>query len=358
MEKSNFKISKNSKNFKITNPTNKYISITLLRGLSVLLIILYHYTSRYNYKTEIIELGVQTIWDIDIWWGAAAVVTFFMMSGFLVGKSLLNQRTTLKSYLINRAFRLYPPFWAGIILTYIILLAYFPNAAVQPKSMLVNFTMIPYFFGYPCVDGAYWTMQIEFFFSLLLGFILFFNNFRLRIILLFLWLSLSFIFFFLPDITILKPVRFLLLPKYSHLFIAGIGAYFIINKKFIYHSYFLLILASFNQILYGESSIHVFFFFITLIILIFTNKIDARIKSTNILVIILSFFATISYSWYLIHQMIGYTVIKELQLGGYYSEYYILIPILITGGIAFIFYRFIELPASSLGKKISSMYFK
>ena len=128
--------------------------------------------------------------------------------------------------------------------------------------------------------------------------------------------------------------------------------------KFIYYSYSILILAGLNQILYGESTIHNIFFFITIIILISTNKIDARIKSSNILIVVFCFFATISYSWYLIHQMIGYTIIKELQLGGYYSDYYILIPILITGGIAFILYRFIEVPTSNLGKKFSSRYLK
>lgn len=333
--------------------TKSYFTITLLRGISVILVILYHFTSRYNTKTSIIDLNAQTTWNLNLWWGYAAVVTFFMMSGFLIGKSLCNQQVSSKSYLINRAVRLYPTFWCGIIITYTILVSFFPSAAISIKSMLVNFTMIPYFFGFPCVDGAYWTMQIEFFFSLIFGIILCFNRIKTRKALLFIWMLLSLLFFFLPDVMILKPIRFLLLPKYSHIFIAGIAAYFMLKKEYSIYFITLLSLSCINQLLYSEDLLFSIFFFISLLILLFTNKIDTHIPHKTIISIILSFFATISYSWYLIHQMIGYTIIKELQLNNYTSEWFIFIPIIITGGIAFCLYRFIEMPTAKIGKKIS-----
>lgn len=336
--------------------TKSYFTITFLRGISVIFVILYHYTSRYNQKSQIVDLNAQTTWDLNIWWGYAAVVTFFMMSGFLIGKSLCNVQITTKTYLINRALRLYPTFWCGIIITYSTLVLFFPSAAISLKSMIVNFTMIPYFFGYPCVDGAYWTMQVEFFFSIMFGIILYFNNVNTRKILLFIWMILSLLFFFLPDTIILKPIRFMLLPKYSHMFIAGIAAYFILKKEFSVFFISLLTLACINQILYSEDILFNVFFFISLFILLITNKIDTYLSNKNLITTFISFFATISYSWYLIHQMIGYTIIKELQINGFNSEWYIFIPITITGGMAFCLYRFIEKPTAEIGKKISLRY--
>lgn len=89
---------------------NNIITISMLRGLSVLLIILYHYTSRYNSKAEIINLGLTTKWDIDISWGCGAIVTFFMMSGFLTGSYFYNKKIATKSYLTNRFLGFIPLF--------------------------------------------------------------------------------------------------------------------------------------------------------------------------------------------------------------------------------------------------------
>ena len=54
-----------------------------LRAVSMILIILYHYTTRYE---EII--GHQVVWSINVPWGCFAVKTFFVMTGYLTFANL------------------------------------------------------------------------------------------------------------------------------------------------------------------------------------------------------------------------------------------------------------------------------
>lgn len=331
-----------------------FISINLLRGVSVILIVLYHYTSRYNQKSEIIELGVQTNWSIDVFWGCAAVVTFFMMSGFLIGGYFDKTMINTKAYVVNRFFRLYPTFWCGVIITYIVLINFFSEAAVSLKAFIFNFTMIPYFFGELCVDGAYWTMQVEFFFSLVMGIILLFGGNKIRRYLLFLWMFLTFIFYFIPDnLFIIKGIRFIISPKYSHMFIGGIASYLIFKRKFLYYSIILLCICSINQILYAESNMHTLFFLISIIIFLSVDFIDKYLSNKNIIIKFFSFIASISYSWYLIHQMIGYAIIKGCVESGITSVLVLFLTMIATAIMAYFLHVGVEKPTATIGKRIS-----
>ena len=334
-----------------------FTSISILRGICVIFVILYHFTSRYNNKSEIIQIGATINWPIDIWWGCGAVATFFMMSGFLVGRYFVNGYITSRAYLTNRAFRLYPTFWVGVLITYITVNTFFPEANVGIKAMIVNLTMIPYFFGQPCVDGAYWTMQVEFFFSILMGCIFFLSSYRIRKTLLVAWMLLTLVFFFIPsDIMIIRAIKFIFTPHYAHMFIAGIASYLILKNGYSKFSVTLLSLCVINQLLYSETNSYNIFFIITLFVFIFTNYIDKYINKENWIVKIFSFFAMISYSWYLIHQMIGYIIIKECILTGLDSEWIILFALIATGFIAYLLNRFVEKPSAKIGKQLSSHF--
>lgn len=64
---------------------NKRIyGLDIIRGISAILIILYHYTTRYN---ESIYTAKEYIhrWPIKVFWGSLAVCTFFLLSGYLSG---------------------------------------------------------------------------------------------------------------------------------------------------------------------------------------------------------------------------------------------------------------------------------
>lgn len=63
--------------------TKRIQEIDYLRAVSMILIILYHYTTRYE---EII--GHQVVWSINVPWGCFAVNTFFVLTGYLTFANL------------------------------------------------------------------------------------------------------------------------------------------------------------------------------------------------------------------------------------------------------------------------------
>ena len=72
-----------------------YTGLDVVRGLSAILIMLYHYTTRYNQNP--ITDGAKTDWSISVPWGCAAVTTFFILSGFLCAKHLIKSDSKKKA---------------------------------------------------------------------------------------------------------------------------------------------------------------------------------------------------------------------------------------------------------------------
>ena len=106
---------------------------------------------------------------IDI--GKVGVVTFFMVSGFVIPISLKFDRpkkVALQDFLIGRLFRLYPAYWLSMALMFFI--GFHGSLALcSPRRILLNLTMFQQFFGGTAINmmGLYWTLQIEWIFYLL-----------------------------------------------------------------------------------------------------------------------------------------------------------------------------------------------
>jgi peptidoglycan/LPS O-acetylase OafA/YrhL len=93
-------------------------------------------------------------------YGYLGVDFFFIISGYVIFNTARNK--TAGEFATSRAVRLYPSFWAAMLLT-----AYFatalgaPELSVTPLQVLANFTMVPGLFGRKPVDGVYWTLGLE-----------------------------------------------------------------------------------------------------------------------------------------------------------------------------------------------------
>ena len=68
----------------------KIDGLQVIRGGAALLVMLYHYTSRYN---DIIYLKAHSSWPINVSWGCYAVIMFFLISGFLTAYNIVNQES-------------------------------------------------------------------------------------------------------------------------------------------------------------------------------------------------------------------------------------------------------------------------
>ncbi|GIM96217.1 acyltransferase [Paractinoplanes toevensis] len=99
-------------------------------------------------------------------YGWVGVPLFFMISGFVICMSSWNRSPA--EYAVSRFVRLYPAFWACVLLTTLVTILH-PDVfhPVGFRALLANLTMLQDPLGTPRVDDVYWTLWLELKFYLL-----------------------------------------------------------------------------------------------------------------------------------------------------------------------------------------------
>jgi peptidoglycan/LPS O-acetylase OafA/YrhL len=137
------------------------------RLLAAICVILFHYSfngiqngkiTSISYIPELIEVTK---------YGYLGVEFFFMISGYVIFFSA--NRKTAGEFLTSRAIRLFPAFWAALAFTTAVTQFWgTPLMSASLPQALANLSMFPQLLGYGFVDGAYWTLQYEWKFYLLI----------------------------------------------------------------------------------------------------------------------------------------------------------------------------------------------
>jgi peptidoglycan/LPS O-acetylase OafA/YrhL len=86
-----------------------------LRGLAALLVVIHHCSFYYDYSTNV------KLWAEVILNAHAAVVLFFVLSGYVLCRSLVQGSLSVPDvvqFYIRRAFRIFPALWLGVILAF------------------------------------------------------------------------------------------------------------------------------------------------------------------------------------------------------------------------------------------------
>jgi len=134
----------------------------VLRGLGALAVLAFHFTTRFG----IIFEHPTPPW-VDVPWGQRGVELFFVISGFSIERSVASAGSA-REFLVARAVRLYPTFWAALAITFAVTSLFtLPERSVSLSAALVNLTMVPASLRTPLVDAAYWTLERELRFYLL-----------------------------------------------------------------------------------------------------------------------------------------------------------------------------------------------
>ena len=103
--------------------------------------------------------------------GAFGVDLFFIISGFVILMTAWGR--DMPSYVTSRITRLFPAYWAGVLLTGFLLIVLWPGRkALDLTDVGVNLTMLQTAFEIQHVDGVYWTLWVELRFYVLLGILL------------------------------------------------------------------------------------------------------------------------------------------------------------------------------------------
>ncbi len=134
--------------------------VDALRGIAACSVMAFHYGVVYLRvfpEAQGVPAGAQAVLSI----GAYGVMLFFAISGFVITMTL--ERTAhAGDFAVRRFARLYPVYWAAILVTSgAVALSGEARLAVPPYAIAVNLTMVQGMAYVPSVDGVYWSLLHE-----------------------------------------------------------------------------------------------------------------------------------------------------------------------------------------------------
>lgn len=329
----------------------RYPELDSLRGIAVLVVLFHHYIYDYDYYfnllTNTTEFSFYRFLQNVLSYGYLGVHLFFIISGFVIYMTLERSKNTL-DFVISRISRLYPAYWIAIFIT-ISFLQFLPTPTIgnySTKEILINMTMLQGFVKIRNVDQVYWTLKLELIFYVIM-YVIFISKKLNKIVPIcvgWLLLSLCSIYITLP---LKKFIDVLLIVEFAPLFIAGILFYKVKQEKNTSTLIRLLILSTFivetiwmvklkDADIISVSVLGVIY----LIFFVFSTN-SLRFLNNKILL----FFGSISYSLYLVHNVVGYAIIYRLRETTDNKIIYILVPTVISIVIAYALSILIEKPS-------------
>lgn len=302
--------------FRALKTTSRINEIDLLRFLASMVVVLFHYGFR-GYAADNLSIMPYPLLAPFAKYGFLGVELFFMISGFVTLMTAGN--ADFKGFVASRIARLYPAFWACCTLTFV--------ASMWMGGDRFVVTWAQYLYDmimlgrdtirWPSVDGAYWSLQVELRFYILVGVVLLVRKIHRAELLLWVWLVGTVLVNTFPFI----KLKTFLVVEYSGFFIAGAAFYLIWRHGMAWRRAALLVavwpLTLYESIRglaesadhYGEplnpwvvAAVVTAFFGLMLAIALKRTGMFGRRDWY--------WFGALSYPLYLIHQNIGYMIIN------------------------------------------------
>ncbi|WP_440056601.1 acyltransferase family protein (plasmid) [Pseudoalteromonas sp. T1lg65] len=337
----------------------RFYEIDLLRFLCALGVVIFHYT--YTAHME----GFAPIADFPLLreftrYAYMGINFFFVISGFVILMSVSSR--SLAHFLKSRFIRLFPAYWAALLLTTLVTLYIGGDKfTVSPAQFIANITMVNEAMNYAPIDSAYWTLYIEIKFYLFMAVILLIRGLRYLEAVIGVVLIASLLILFTPwslEINMFTAI----FPHWSGYFAAGCTLY--LTKQHgvnIYRAGLLLLslcfvvvqstkfgglMASWFNIEFDPfiiATINVIFFAIFLI--------SALCEKHPLRLPVFYYFGILTYPLYLVHQHIGYMIFNQF---GEQKSIALLVAlcILLMLALAAAIHYIVEKPASRLLKRL------
>ena len=293
----------------------RLVIIDGLRISAALMVAVYHYTSH--------ETASQKIWGIprdrafpglsDVFkYGWLGVELFFMISGFVICMSSWGRSPA--QFARSRIVRLFPAYWPAVLITALVVTIW-PWVRGRPDidDVLVNLTMLNVPAGVGYIDPVYWTLWAETRFYLLFALVLLFRGLTLP-------RTITFGYGWLLCALLTVGAKLPLLdaifqPMYAPYFVAGIAFYLIhrfgpdirlwglvgLSYALAAHSVTRITEHRHLNPATGIALITGYFLVLGLIALGYASWIRWRWLTTA---------GLLTYPFYLLHEYIGWTIIK------------------------------------------------
>ena len=320
----------------------RLVELDALRGLAALAVAVFHCTTHYGN-----QVGHTVAPAFGFPAGNYGVQLFFMISGFVIFMTLERTRHAL-DFVVSRFSRLFPAYWAAILLTATVVYTIgMPAQRPSAHDLLLNLTMIQQILGGEHLDGSYWTLQLELFF-----YVQMFAWFALGRLGQIRWIIAGWLLLALASGLWEKAaggpwsytLRELLILRHIPFFAMGILFYRIWSRNGADRADIALIVASLGVI--GAALPAVYFPVSLCCAVIFGLFVAGRLTWLRLRPF--AFLGTISYSMYLLHQAIGFAVIWQLEARGFTGTEAALTAIVATTALAVLLTFCVERPAMRL----------
>lgn len=312
-------------------------TIDMFRGIAILLVVLFHFTARLPASALNITEGAP--WPVFFGW--VGVYFFFIISGYCIFMTL-ERSATVGVFLARRISRIYPAFVAAVLLLFVFgLVAYIPSVPeakfhVIPPNLL-DVVMNLFFVGEigEWVDGSFWSIAVEVKFYLLVALLAGVFHDRVRFARVFAWLALimapiwavSTLFSHLGSgpITPQSLLKFLAIAPYLSFFAVGImgrqfeagtpGTGRLLAANVVVSTAVVWIEAYSFELhdgwLTATVSALVYLALVGLFVRFVRGKIFPTVPGLSLGV---AQIGLLSFSWYLIHENVGISMLTLLDL--------------------------------------------
>lgn len=361
---------------------HRYQQLDSLRGLAALCVFLSHYFLAFTINPHLIAVLRETPLGVLIN-GRAAVMFFFVLSGFVLTLPFVSQDKPVKiiSFYIKRILRIYPAYLLAIAFALVLKIYLYHPAGLQPFSgWLKSFWVWPLNsqsyqelfktamligpnFNNNFIDPVIWSLVVEMKMSLLLPFLIFLVA-RNKVV-----FNLA-LFVVILLVTYNHQTGFLgvfylgiLLAKYKTYFIdklSQISPYFIIGLTLLAIFLYNISFEFFKP--YGDRA-HLFAYFwrdyLTAIgsCIIIIIPLSRKRASGFLLTKPFIFLGDVSYSFYLLHLPIIITVCSLFASNTLFNDELIFaITLTLAFVLSYFSFRFVESPVQRFAKKLTAKW--
>jgi peptidoglycan/LPS O-acetylase OafA/YrhL len=313
--------------------------VDALRGVAALLVMLFHYTTRYQEK-----FGHVSPPAFEVHWGYLGVNLFFMISGFVIFMTLERTRRPA-DFLVSRFSRLFPAYWVAALVTWtIVQLTPELGKNVSPLAAIGNGLMFHGLLGIPNIDGVYWTLEVELLFYWAMFLLWLTVGFAAPVRWLAPWLALSIVAAAVQRLGFAFPYivsRVFILPYFPY-FALGVLLYlYFVRRTFRWRVEGLIVALTLLAIALADPSsrlVWTFSFVVLFVLVAFRWQDSFAVRA-------LARVGIISYPLYLLHETIGWTLIHRLEAHGVGANLAIAIACAIALTLALVLHLVVERPA-------------
>lgn len=368
--------------------TERFEFANMLRGLAALSVVVSHLAGGYwvdpatvGYFTGLPAMAAdppaiaRLLASTPLNFGSFGVGLFFVISGFVIPYSLVAY--DVKAFLVGRFFRIYPTFWCGILISTAAVAiggaVFHTSPPFEAKHLVMHMLapLRPILDSRP-VDGVVWTLEIELFFYVLCAFLardIVLGRKRLAlapVVIFLLWIP-CFVFAAHPPAGLEKLARRLeFLAAYAPMLIlmfVGV-AYNLLRRdkidvptaKLWIAGFLSLFVATWATVYLGagwkplmEGVIHLPSYMMAVACFFAAAAARQHFRSAPVL----DFFAAISYSLYVVHQLAGYVLLRVLQSLGMAPWLATALAIGVVIGLAFVLHALVEAPTRRYGQALA-----